>query len=244
MVVGGTRTERMEPVDVAWLHMDRPANLMVVNTVLWFDAPVDLASVLEMFGQRVVARFRRFRQRAADPALTLAPWAAPGWAGDAGFALADHVSRTRLPAPGDQRALQRAASDLAGRPLRKDRPLWELHLLDGYGDGGALLLRTHHAIADGGALMQVLLALADPLDAGEHTGVRPVHDDTPGPPLLPRPGGRTAGRAMAAARRAGSAAGDLGAVLRAALADPRTAAGLAGSARADAAMLRASSASG
>ena len=238
MTVSGTRTEPMDPVDVAWLHMDRPTNLMMVNTVLWFDAPVDQASVLEMFGERVVSRFRRFRQRAADPALTLAPWAVPEWVDDAGFALADHVSRTRLPAPGDQRALQRAASDLAGRPLRKDRPLWELHLLDGYGDGGALLLRTHHAIADGGALMQALLSLADPLDAGEHTGVLPVDDDTPGPPLLPGPGERTAGRAMAAARRAGSAAGDLSAVLRAALADPRTAAGLAGAARADTAMLR------
>ena len=238
MGAGGIRAEQMDPADVVWLHMDRPTNLMVVNTVLWFDLPVDQASVLQVFQERVVSRFRRFRQRAADPALTLAPWAAPEWVDDAGFALADHVSRTRLPAPGDQRALQRAASDLAGRPLRKDRPLWELHLLDGYGDGGALLLRTHHAIADGGALVQVLLSLTDPLDAGEHTGVLPVHDDTAGPPLLPGPGGRTAGRAIAAARHAGSAAGDLSAVLRAALADPRKAAGLAGFARADAAMLR------
>ena len=142
MTVGGTRTERMDPVDVAWLHMDRPTNLMVVNIVLWFDAPVDQASVLQVFGERVVSRFRRFRQRVADPALTLAPWAAPEWVDDADFALAEHVSRTRLPAPGDQRALQQTASDLAGRPLRKDRPLWELHLLDGYGNGGALLLRT------------------------------------------------------------------------------------------------------
>jgi diacylglycerol O-acyltransferase / wax synthase len=206
--------------------------------VLWFDAPVDQASVLQLFEERVVSRFRRFRQRAADPALTLAPWAAPQWADDAGSALADHVSRTRLPAPGDQRALQRAASGLAGRPLRKDRPLWELHLLDGYGDGGALLLRTHHAIADGAALMQVLLSLTDPLDAGEHTGVLPVHDDTAGPPPLPGPGGRAAGRAIAAVRRAGSAAGDLSEGLRAVLADPRKAAELAGAVRADAAMLR------
>jgi diacylglycerol O-acyltransferase / wax synthase len=158
-------------VDVAWLHMHRPTNLMVVNTMLWFDAPVDQASVLQVFGERVVSRFRRFRQRVADPGLTLAPWGGAGWVDDADFALAGHVSRTRLPTPGDQRALRQTASDLAGRPLRKDRPLWELHLLDGYGDGGALLLRTHHAIADGGALMQVLLALADPLDAGEHTDV-------------------------------------------------------------------------
>ena len=238
MAVGGIRTERMDPADVAWLHMDRQTNLMVVNTVLWFDVPVDQASVLQVFQDRVVSRFRRFRQRVADPALTLAPWAAPEWVDDTGFALADHVSRTRLPAPGDQRALQRAASDLAGRPLRKDRPLWELHLLDGYGDGGALLLRTHHAIADGAALVQVLLSLADPLEAGEHLGMLPVRDDAAGPPLLPGPGGRVAGLAIAAARRAGSAAGDLNAMLLAALVDPRTAAELAGSARGDAAMLR------
>ena len=178
MAVGGIRAERMDPADVVWLHMDRPTNLMVVNTVLWFDVPVDQASVLQAFEDRVVWRFRRFRQRAADPAITFAAWAAPEWVDDAGFALADHVSRSRLPAPGDQRALQRTASDLAGRPLRKDRPLWELHLLDGYGDGSALLLRTHHAIADGGALVQVLLSLADPLDAGEQEGVLPVGDDT------------------------------------------------------------------
>jgi diacylglycerol O-acyltransferase / wax synthase len=113
-----------------------------------------------------------------------------------------------------------------------------LHLLDGYGHGGALLLRTHHAIADGGALIQVLLSLTDPLEAGEHTDVLPVHDDAAGPPLLPGPGGRTAGLAIAAARRAGSAACDLSALLRAALADPRKAAELAGFARADVAMLR------
>jgi hypothetical protein len=35
MAVGEIRAERMDPADVVWLHMDRPTNLMVVNTVLW-----------------------------------------------------------------------------------------------------------------------------------------------------------------------------------------------------------------
>ena len=106
MTVGGIRAERMDPADVVWLHMDRPTNLMVVNTVLWFDVPVDQASVLQAFQERVVWRFRRFRQRAADPALTLAPWAAPQWVDDAGFALAPrtagvqaHPSRPRRAHP-------------------------------------------------------------------------------------------------------------------------------------------------
>ena len=66
MTVGGIGAEQMYPADVAWLHMDRPTNLMVVNIVLWFDAPVDQAAVLQLFEDRVVWRFRRFRQRAAD----------------------------------------------------------------------------------------------------------------------------------------------------------------------------------
>jgi hypothetical protein len=77
VAVGGTRAERMDPADVVWLHMDRPENLMVVNAVLWFDGPVDQASVLQLLQERVVSRFRRFRQRAADPALTLAPGRRP-----------------------------------------------------------------------------------------------------------------------------------------------------------------------
>ena len=111
-------TEPMNPADAAWLHMDRPDNFMVVNTLLWFDQPVDQAMLMQVLRDRVIARFRRFRQRAADPPVTLAPWAAPEWADDPAFVLAEHVTVTRLPAPGDQATLQRAADDLANRPLR------------------------------------------------------------------------------------------------------------------------------
>ena len=34
--------EPMTSADAAWLHMDRPTNLMVVNAVLWFEEPVEL----------------------------------------------------------------------------------------------------------------------------------------------------------------------------------------------------------
>ena len=47
------------------------------------------------------------------------------------------------------------------RPFRRDRPLWEMHFIDGYGAGSALVVRLHHALADGIALSQVLLSLTD-----------------------------------------------------------------------------------
>ena len=126
-------TEPMNPADAAWLHMDRPDNFMVVNMLLWFDRQVDQAMLMQVLRDRVIPRFRRFRQRAADPRVTLAPWVAPEWADDPAFVLAEHVTVTRLPAPGDQATLQQVASQLADLPLRADRPLWELHLLHGYG---------------------------------------------------------------------------------------------------------------
>jgi diacylglycerol O-acyltransferase / wax synthase len=102
MAVGGTRAERMDPADVVWLHMDRPGNLMVVNTVLWFDGPVDQASVLQLFQERVVSRVPPVPAACRGPGAHAGSWAAPEWIDDAGFALAGHVSRMRLPAPGDQ----------------------------------------------------------------------------------------------------------------------------------------------
>ena len=45
--------------------------------------------------------------------------------------------------------------------LDRSRPLWEVYLIDGYGDGAAVLTRMHHSIADGIALARVMLTLTD-----------------------------------------------------------------------------------
>ena len=234
-------TEPMNAADAAWLHMDRPDNFMVVNTLMWLDRPVEQPAVLQIFQDRVIPRFRRFRQRAADPPVTLAPWAAPAWADDPAFVLTDHVTSTRLPAPGDQATLQRVANDLASRPLRAGRPLWELHLFEGYGAGSALLLRTHHAIADGVALMQVLLAMTDPLDDGGPDGgpaeALQIRDDTRTAVWPSGAAGRAAERVAAAGRNGTSIAATVGASLRTALTDVGKLTDVVSFTRSDAAML-------
>lgn len=224
--------EPMSTVDAAWLHMDRPTNLMVVHTMVWTDRPVDERALRALLEQRLVGRFRRFRQRASDPAVTLGALAAPQWVDDPDFSLDRHLSVHALPPPGDDRALQRLAGQLASRPLDRDRSLWELHVVHGYGTGSALLLRTHHAIADGAALMQVLLSLTDRADGDGHEGVRSVdlHDVRR---TLPGAGG-TAQRLADAAGAAGAAARDAAARVLAAAADPRAMLDLA---RDDSAML-------
>ena len=56
----------MSSADAAWLHMDRPTNLMVINSVLWFDEPVDWQAYRAIVRERLVDRFDRFRQRPVE----------------------------------------------------------------------------------------------------------------------------------------------------------------------------------
>jgi WS/DGAT/MGAT family acyltransferase len=149
-----TTSHAMSSADAAWLHMDRPTNLMVINSVLWFDEPVDWDAYVAVVRDRLLARFDRFRQRPVD-GLT-----GPHWE-DVDVDLELHVHRVALPAPGDRRALEAFVSDRAATPLDRSRPLWEVYLIDGFGDGAAVLTRMHHCIADGIALARVMLTLTD-----------------------------------------------------------------------------------
>jgi diacylglycerol O-acyltransferase / wax synthase len=158
----------MPTADAAWLHMDRPTNLMVINAVLWFDAPLDWARTRATVLERLVEPFPPFRRRVREGGVL----AGPSWEDDPDFDLDLHLHRLALPPPGDQAALQEVVGDLITRPLDLARPLWEMHLLEGYGSGCALVVRMHHCIADGIALARVMLSLTD-LD-GERGGFAPT----------------------------------------------------------------------
>jgi WS/DGAT/MGAT family acyltransferase len=159
-----TTTQRMASADAAWLHMDRPTNLMVVNCVFWFERPLSVEAVTRAFAERLVPAFPHFAQRVVEPPVTLGV-AAPRWEDVPEFRVEDHVVSASLPAPGGDAQLHEYVSAHASVPLDRNAPLWQVHVLDGYGDGCALLLRTHHALADGTALVQALLTLVD--GAGE-----------------------------------------------------------------------------
>jgi WS/DGAT/MGAT family acyltransferase len=138
--------------------MDRPVNRAMITGVLMLDRPPDLARLRQVIEQRLL-RHDRFRQRVRMPALGLGM---PRWEIDPYFDPAAHLHRIALPAPGDMSALQELAGDLMSTPLDYGRPLWQLHAVEGVAGGGALIARLHHCIADGLALVQVLLSLADP----------------------------------------------------------------------------------
>ncbi len=150
-------SQRMSSADAAWLHMDRPTNLMVINSVMLFDEPLEQDRLCEVIAERLVEPYPRFRRRVVEGRAG----SGPAWEEDPAFELARHMHRLALPAPGDEAALQELIGDLMATPLDRGKPLWDIYTVEGYGEGCALVTRMHHCIADGIALARVLLSLTD-----------------------------------------------------------------------------------
>jgi WS/DGAT/MGAT family acyltransferase len=137
--------------------MEDPTNLMMVSGIMTFDRPIELARLQEVIERRWL-KFDRFRQRVIRPRN---PLKTPYWQEDPHFEINAHVQRVGLPSPGDQTALQEMASILMSTPLDYSKPLWQFHLIENYGEGCAIMGRLHHCLADGMALMFVLLSMTD-----------------------------------------------------------------------------------
>src|SRR5437764_8803851 len=147
----------MSSVDAAWLGMEDPTNLMMVTGVMALSGPVDLKR-LQLVLDRRLAPFARFHQRVVRPRSRAN---LPHWEDDPSFDVQNHLTHVALAAPGDDAALRKLVSDLMSDPLDFSKPLWHMHVVDGYQGGSVVLARVHHSIADGIALVRVLLSLTD-----------------------------------------------------------------------------------
>jgi len=158
----GLSGERMSKVDTAWLRMDSASNLMMINGVWTVSPGITLAALRERVQQRLL-QYPRFRQRVVEDA------AGATWVEDQRFDIATHVQSAKLPkrkGQSQQAALQEFVGQLATEPLDPKHPLWHFTLIEDFvGDDGqpssALVVRLHHCIADGIALISVTMSLVD-----------------------------------------------------------------------------------
>ena len=158
----GLSGERMSKVDTAWLRMDCPSNLMLINGVWAVSPGITLAQLRERAGQRLT-QYPRFRQRVVEDA------AGATWVEDDHFDIAAHVEPLTLKrqrGQSHQQALADAVGRLATQPLDARRPLWHFYLVEDFvgedgAPGSALIVRIHHCIADGIALISVVMSLVD-----------------------------------------------------------------------------------
>lgn len=147
--------EPMGNVDTAWLHMDRAENTADVVAMLSLAEPMGLARVRRLMTERLLP-LARFRQRVVEDGLL----GGAVWEKDPRFSIDRHVIRRKL-RRGGTAALQELVGEVATEPLDPARPPWRMILADGFGKGSAIVVKVHHCVADGFALVGVLLSLAD-----------------------------------------------------------------------------------
>lgn len=143
--------------DSSWWHMEEPTNQMAITAVLVLDAPLNEDRLRELLVRRLLVH-DRFHQRVVDPPSGLGR---PRWVEMEGFRLDDHLRTERLPEPRGKGELQTLVGREMSTPLDPKRPLWRMVHVEGYRGGSALVARVHHCIADGLALIHLLLNLDD-----------------------------------------------------------------------------------
>jgi diacylglycerol O-acyltransferase / wax synthase len=170
--------ERLSGLDSAFLSFETPSMHLHVAML----AVVDTSTMPEPYRfdrlkDFVVARLRVMpaaRRRAVDVPFRLNH---PLWVEDPNVDLDYHIRRHALPDPGGAAELADLIGHLAGMPLDRNRPLWEIHVIEGLQGGHvALFGKMHHAAVDGVSGAELFVHLFD---------LTPAPQPAPEPPEVP-----------------------------------------------------------
>ena len=142
----------LTPLDNAFLLLEVPGSAMNIGAVIKLETGhrTDSTARFELLRNTVAERLHElpvFTQRVVRAPLDLA-W--PFLVADAEFDIARHVIRCSLPEPGSGEQLDELIAEFWSRPLLRDRPLWQMIVVDGLADGHTVVaLKVHHSLADG-----------------------------------------------------------------------------------------------
>ena len=162
---------RLSPSDAAFYQREDTATPMYVGSLSILRRPrggLSYETLLETVERRL-PQIPRYRQKVREVTLGIAR---PVWIDDPDFDITYHVRRSALPSPGTDAQLHDLVSRLAGRPLDRTRPLWEMYLIEGLERNRlALFIKSHQALINGMTALEIGHVIADrsrrPADVGE-----------------------------------------------------------------------------
>jgi WS/DGAT/MGAT family acyltransferase len=188
----------MNGLDALFLYLESPETPMHIGSMHLFELPTDwqgdfAAAVRHHIASRLDLA-DVFTRRIARMPLGIAN---PAWVRAAEIDMDHHVRRLRLPEPGTLAQLHDAVGSLHARLLDRQRPLWEMVVIEGLASGHiAFYAKVHHAGLDGQAGVALAAAV---YDLGAGIGLRPPagaaragQGDDPAPAASPGPAGARA----------------------------------------------------
>ncbi len=155
--------ERLSGLDASFLYMETPTLHMHVAITAVFDPSTvpggySFRRVRQLINDRIPLA-PVFQRRLVEVPMRLGH---PVWVDDPEFDIDNHVRRAAVPSPGGMRELGDFAADVISRQLHRDRPLWEMWIVEGVEDGKiALVAKMHHSTVDGVSGAELLGVLFD-----------------------------------------------------------------------------------
>jgi WS/DGAT/MGAT family acyltransferase len=150
---------RMSAQDASFLHIESDASPMHVGGVSIFEGPPPPFEDVVRMVEAKLPLVPRYRQVVRFVPLSLAR---PVWVDDPHFNLGYHLRRTALPDPGGEPELRVLVGRVMSQNLDRAKPLWEIWVVEGLGEGRwALLSKVHHCMVDGIAGTDLLTVLLD-----------------------------------------------------------------------------------
>ena len=175
--------DRLKPLDSLFLYLEKKEMPLHIGSVFILDGPIQVDDLKALITAKLPL-IPRYRQRVMFTPLQAGY---PTWEFDPNFDIENHIRAVRLE-QSSKEALQRFAGHIFSEVMDRNRPLWDLTVVDGVEGGrSALIARVHHCLVDGVAGIALLQRVLDdrreggPLPPKQH--FHPP-ENTPGSDLL------------------------------------------------------------
>lgn len=161
---------RLNQIDAAFLYLERKEIPLHIAGVCIFEDAIPFEEFVAAIDSKLHL-IPRYRQVVVDPPFHVGY---PTWEDDAAFDIHRHIFHVTVEAPGDQEQMEALASRVLTQVMDREKPLWDIHVVDGLRGGrGAIIARVHHALADGVAGASLMKIMLDPTPEGSHAIRKP-----------------------------------------------------------------------
>ena len=162
--------ERLSGTDAAFLYLERKEIPLHIACVCIFEEVIPFESFVAAIDSKLHL-VPRYRQIAASAAFHIGY---PHWEYDPNFDIRRHIIRVTVNSPGGEAELEELAGRVFSEVMDRSKPLWEIFVVEGLEGGrGALIVKVHHALADGIAGASLLRIMLDPTAKGSKAARKP-----------------------------------------------------------------------
>lgn len=151
--------DRLTPLDDSFLNVEDSVTHMHIGSVSIMEGPPPR---YERFRDGVAAKLplvRRYRQVVRTVPFDLGR---PVWVDDPYFNIEYHIRHTALPKPGNDAQLHNLVGRVMAQQLDRNRPLWEMWVVEGLTEGRwAIVSKVHHCMVDGVSGSELLGLILD-----------------------------------------------------------------------------------